>query len=165
MLAVVSPAPSATVAKYNLESTEFKAGETLPKSATCDGEGKSPVLHWAAPTSGDAAKSFALIVDDPDAPSGTFTHWVLFNIPGGTSVLQHGVGDIGVAGRNDFNKNGYGAPCPPQGHGTHRYFFRLYALDVDKLGPGVGATRTKVEDAMRGHIVGRAELIGTYERK
>jgi Raf kinase inhibitor-like YbhB/YbcL family protein len=164
VLAVASPAPSASTAKLDLESTEFRAGEPLPKSATCDAEGKSPELSWkSAPTF--QPKSFALIVDDPDAPNGTFTHWVQFDIPGATRTIPHGASNIGAAGRNDFKNVGYGAACPPKGHGAHRYYFRLYALDIEKLGPGVGSARAKVEEAMRGHVIARGELMGTYERR
>ena len=149
--------------KFVLESTEFKNGEQLPLSATCDGEGKSPALSWKSEK--DGAKSFALIVDDPDAPKGTFTHWVQFNIPSIAHALPHGTSGVGVSGRNDFDKNGYGPACPPKGHGVHRYSFRIYALDVDKLGVAEGASRADVEAAMKSHIIGTGELVGKYSRR
>ena len=104
-------------------------------------------------------------MDDPDAPKGTFTHWVLFDIPAATRSLPHGASTIGVSGRNDFDKNGYGPACPPKGHGVHHYHFKLYALDVEKLGPKEGADRKQVEAAITRHMVGQGELIGTYERR
>jgi len=174
-LVLASPAPStanedqqaakekSVSAKYELVSSEFKAGEPLPKSASCDGASKSPALEWK--TAATDAKSFALIVDDPDAPSGTFTHWVLFDVPGATRALPSGVTGVGLSGRNDFDKNGYGPACPPKGHGVHHYHFKLFALDVEKLGLKEGAERKQVEAAMADHVVGKAELMGTYERR
>lgn len=155
---------SAVNTKYLVESAEFKSGAPLPKSATCDGEGKSPALSWSADKD-DRAKSFALIVEDPDAPKGTFTHWVLFNIPSITHALPHDASGIGISGRNDFDKNGYGAACPPKGHGTHRYYFRIYALDVEKLALAEGAKRSDVEAAMQSHVIGEGELMGKYIRR
>ena len=176
VLALSWPAPSVanentaaerektTVAvKYELGSPEFKSGEALPKSASCEGDGKSPALDWK--TSAADAKSFALIVDDPDAPKGTFTHWVLFDIPASTRSLPHAATGPGISGRNDFDKNGYGGACPPKGHGVHHYHFKLFALDVDKLGLKEGASRAQVDAALKPHVVGTAELIGTYERR
>jgi Raf kinase inhibitor-like YbhB/YbcL family protein len=153
----------AVSAKYELVSPEFKSGGALPKSASCDGESKSPALEWK--TSATDAKSFALIVDDPDAPKGTFTHWVLFDVPAATRTLPQAASGIGISGRNDFDKNGYGPACPPKGHGVHHYHFKLYALDVEKLGLAAGVERKKVEAAMNGHVIGQGELIGTYERR
>jgi Raf kinase inhibitor-like YbhB/YbcL family protein len=168
LLAACAPVTSAAEqntkpTKLELTSPEFKPGEALPKSASCDGESKSPALDWKPSASG--AKSFALIVDDPDAPGGTFTHWVLFDVPPATRALPHGADAVGVSGRNGFDKNGYGAACPPKGHGVHHYHFKLFALDTEKLGTKAGAERKQVEAAMNGHIVGRGELIGTYERR
>ncbi|MGB9521895.1 MAG: YbhB/YbcL family Raf kinase inhibitor-like protein, partial [Anaerolineales bacterium] len=109
-----------------LLSTSFKLGEMIPKKYTCDGADISPQISWKnIPTE---AKSLALIMDDPDAPVGTFTHWVLFNIPINIHELTEGVKNIGVAGINDFRRIGYGGPCPPRGS-NHRYYFKLYALD------------------------------------
>lgn len=150
---------------FTLESPAFDEGNTIPTRYTCEGEDVSPELRWQdAPAN---AQSFALIMDDPDAPGRTFTHWVLFNIPGDqttlTEVLQPG--DVGTSGTNDFGKTGYGGPCPPPGHGPHRYFFTLYALDTDTLNLSAGASRSEVEQAMQGHIIGQAQLMGRYERK
>lgn len=150
---------------FTLESPAFDEGDTIPIRYTCEGEDVSPALQWQdAPAN---ARSFALIMDDPDAPRGTFTHWVLFDIPADQTGLPEAVqaGDIGTSGVNDFRKTGYGGPCPPPGHGPHRYFFTLYALDIDTLNLPAGAARSKVEQAMQGHIIGQAQLMGRYERK
>ncbi len=109
-------------------------------------------------------RSFALIVDDPDAPSGVFIHWILFNIPGETNRLPPKVTDVGDNGRNDFQYDGYGGPCPPPNHGQHRYYFRLFALDVGKLQLQAGATRAELENSMHGHILGETEVMARYER-
>ena len=152
-------------AAFILESPAFAEGATIPKRYTCEGANVSPELRWRdAPAQ---TRSFALIVDDPDAPGRTFTHWVLFDIPADRTSLPEGLqpGDVGVAGRNDFGKTGYGGPCPPPGHGPHRYFFTLYALDTETLNLKRGASRAEVEKAMSGHVVGKAQLMGHYERK
>ncbi len=141
----------------------FAAGDMIPKRYTCEGQNVSPALHWSdAPAS---ARGYALIVDDPDAPGGTFTHWVLFDIPGDQSGLAEGEKAIGVAGKNDFGRSGYGGPCPPRGHGPHRYYFTLYALDVAALKLKAGAARREVDAALRGHILAQAQYMGRYERK
>ena len=149
---------------FSVMSKDFKANDTLPKSASCDGDGKSPELHWNAPKSADA-KSFALVVEDPDAPKGTYTHWVLFDIPAQVNNLPAGENTIGVSGTNSGDKLGYAAACPPKGDKLHHYHFRLYALDVDKLGQKQGAARNDVENAMKSHIKDQTELIGTFERR
>ncbi|MFQ5592644.1 MAG: YbhB/YbcL family Raf kinase inhibitor-like protein [Anaerolineae bacterium] len=149
---------------FILKSTVFHEGEAIPKRYTCDGEDVSPELRWEDTPAN--TRSFALIMDDPDAPGRTFTHWVLFDIPADTTNLPEGLraGDIGQSGRNDFSKAGYGGPCPPPGHGPHRYFFTLYALDTDSLNLSDGASRSQVEQALEGHIIGQARLMGRYER-
>ena len=147
---------------FTLTSPAFADGANIPRRHTCDGENRSPRLTWRDPPTG--ARSFALIVDDPDAPAGTFTHWVLFDIPGGSTELAEAATG-GRSGRNDFGKNGYGGPCPPKGHGPHRYFFKLSALDVDALTLGDGASRAQLEKAMQGHVLAAAQLVGRYERK
>lgn len=149
---------------FVLESPAFNAGETIPRRYTCDGDDVSPELSWQDAPAG--TRSFALIVDDPDAPGRTFTHWILFDIPSDRTSLPDAQqpGDIGTSGNSDFRKTGYGGPCPPPGRGPHRYFFKLYALDVDTLGLPAGAPRAKVEQAMQGHIIGQAQLMGRYER-
>ena len=148
-----------------LSSSAFADGSAIPKRFTCDGENVSPPLSWTGAP--DSARSFVLIVDDPDAPSGTFTHWVLYDIPGGTHALAEGqkAGGVGHSGRNDFAKTGYGGPCPPRGHGAHRYYFTLSALDIATLGLPDGAGRLQVEAKMRSHAVGTAKVMGRYERK
>ena len=147
-------------------SSSFQAGESIPKRHTCDGADVSPPLSWSEPPSG--AESLVLIVDDPDAPVGTWAHWLLFNIPAGARSLDEAVPAIpvvrgvGVQGNNGWRRTGYGGPCPPSGP-AHRYFFRLYALDaVLDLGPG--ASWREVEVAMQGHILAQGELVSKYGR-
>jgi len=151
-------------AGYAIRSDDFQHGKKLPNFATCDGEGKSPALSWSAPRESHP-KSYAIIVEDPDAPRGTYTHMVLFDIPVQTTSLPRGAGGVGVFGANSTQKTGYAPACPPKDGGPHRYFFRLYALDTDSLGIRPGASRATVDAAMRPHVVGEAELIGKYERK
>jgi Raf kinase inhibitor-like YbhB/YbcL family protein len=149
-----------------LRSSDFSNGGDIAKEFTCSGEDRSPALEWSeAP---DGTKSFALIADDPDAPAGTWVHWVVFNIPGSARSLQGGIekteqlADGTRQGHNDFHKIGYNGPCPPPGK-AHRYFFKLYALDSElKLAPG--ASKNDVEKAMTGHILGHAEWMGRYRR-
>ena len=149
---------------FELTSTAFVEGEPIPNKYTCDGEDISPPLQWRDPPGG--TRSFALIADDPDAPVGTWVHWVLFNIPATTTALVEdaspGALPAGSSeGVNDFGDLDYGGPCPPSG--THRYYFRLYALDT-ALGLAAGATRYQVDLAMSGRILAQAELMGTYAR-
>ncbi len=151
---------------FQISSTGFAANQMIPKKFTCDGDDGSPQLTWKDAPAG--AKSFALIMDDPDAPVGTWVHWVLFNLPGEAKELPEGVAkqqqlpDGSLQGHNDFRKIGYGGPCPPPGK-PHRYFFKLYALDA-KLDLKAGASKADVERAMKGHVIGEAELIGRYGR-
>jgi Raf kinase inhibitor-like YbhB/YbcL family protein len=151
---------------FQIASTDFSSGGTIPKNYTCDGPDLSPPLSWKDPPAG--TQSFALIADDPDAPAGTWVHWVLYNVPATVKELPEGVKkeeklpDSTLQGRNDFRKIGYGGPCPPPGK-PHRYFFKLYALDT-KLNLKAGASKADVERAMKGHILGEAELIGQYGR-
>jgi len=150
---------------FSLKSAAFTEGAPIPQRNTCDGANASPPLTWSGQP--EAAKSFALITDDPDAPSGTFTHWVVFDIPAAQKELPEGQhpGGIGVSGRNDFGKIGYAGPCPPKGHGPHRYYFTLWALDVPSLGLKEGASRETVEGKMKGHVLATARLMGKYERR
>ena len=149
-----------------ISSTAFSAGETIPKKFTCDGPDVSPQLKWNDPPAN--TQSFSLIMDDPDAPGGTWVHWVLYDLPANARELPEGVAkqeqlpNGARQGRNDFGKIGYGGPCPPPGK-PHRYFFKLYALDA-KLGLKAGATKADVEHAMKGHVLAQAELIGKYGR-
>ncbi len=148
-----------------ITSTAFEEGDLIPRQYTCDGEDISPPLEWADFPEG--TQSLALICDDPDAPSGTWVHWVLFNIPAGTSRLPEGfpgeeeLPDGTRQGRNDFRRIGYGGPCPPGG--THRYYFKLYALDAF-LDEDPGITRDELLEAMEGHILVKSELMGRYRR-
>jgi len=148
-----------------LTSTAFNEGEKIPVKYTCDGEDISPPLSWSNAPEG--TKSFALISDDPDAPMGIWVHWVIFNIPSDVNNLPEdipadGILDDGtVHGTNDFRMYGYGGPCPPGG--THRYYFKLYALDtVLDLEPG--ASKKTLERSIKKHILGQAQLMGTYSR-
>ena len=151
---------------FSISSPSCQNGKDIPKTFTCDGEDVSPALSWTDPPSG--SKSFALIADDPDAPRGTWTHWVLFDLPSATTSLPEGIPKIGEPpngarqGVNDFPKIGYGGPCPPPGK-PHRYFFKLYALD-NQLNLKPGASKQEVEQAMQNHILGKAELVGKYGR-
>jgi hypothetical protein len=143
-----------------LSSTAFAEGSAIPLKHTCDGANVSPQLSWqGAPVE---TKSLALIMDDPDAPSGTFVHWILFDVPPAFSELAEGVQRVGVPGANSYRKVGYNGPCPPPGP-AHRYFFKLYALDqLLKLHPA--ATKAEVERAMQGHILDQVQLMGKYGR-
>ena len=148
---------------FTLTIAAFTDGGLIPAKFTCEGANVSPELRWTdAPAN---TRSYALIVDDPDAPAGTFTHWVLFDMPAERSSLAEGAGAIGVAGKNDFGRAGYGGPCPPRGHGPHRYTFTLHALDIASLKLKAGTGRREMETALRGHILAQAAYLGRYERK
>ena len=163
-----SSSPGATLdvgdaAALSLTSSAFADGAPVPKTFTCDGANVSPPLAWsgAAPST----KSFALVVEDPDAPSGTFTHWVLFDVPASTTSLAQGASTAGVgaAGKNDFGNAGWGGPCPPSGK-LHHYLFHLLALDLGRTGLAAGASRSDLEHAITGHVIGKGDLTGTYAR-
>lgn len=149
-----------------IHSSNFRNNEMIPSKFTCDGMNVSPALSWSgAPAT---VKSFALVCDDPDAPMGTWVHWVLFNIPSTITRLNENFliktkpfKEI-TAGINDFSQLDYGGPCPPGG--THRYFFKLYALDTF-LDAREGITADQLVSVMEGHIVGKAEMVGKYRRK
>jgi Raf kinase inhibitor-like YbhB/YbcL family protein len=148
------------VAEFVLQSGAFDHDEVIPRRHSCEGEDLSPPLSWSGAPEG--TRSLALVVDDPDAPAGTFTHWVAWAIDPGAGELREGEA-APAEGRNDFGTSGYRGPCPPPGDGPHRYSFRLYALDSDSdLPPGAG--KREFERELEGHILGAAELIGTYER-
>ena len=149
-----------------ISSPAFEEGAPIPQQYTCEGVDVSPALSWTEPPAG--TKSFAVLCDDPDAPVGTWVHWVLYNLPADTRGLAEDIPKDtklptgGLHGTNDFGRVGYGGPCPPPGP-AHRYLFKLYALDgLLTLPPG--ATKAQLEEAMEGHILGRAELIGRYQR-
>lgn len=152
---------------FQITTSAFSSGGTIPKNYTCDGPDLSPPLSWKDAPAG--AQAFALIADDPDAPAGTWVHWVIYNIPSSAKELREGVQkteqlpDGSRQGRNDFRKIGYGGPCPPPGK-PHRYFFKLYALDA-KLNLKPGATKAEVEGAIKGHTLAQSELMGKYGRQ
>jgi len=153
---------------FTLTSTAFRDGAAIPVKHTCDGVDASPQLAWSDPPAG--TRSFALIADDPDAPAGSWVHWVVYNLPAAVAELPENVAkvealDLGGArqGRNDFRRPGYGGPCPPPGP-AHRYFFTLYALDTP-LTLKAGAQRKDVETAMEGHVLGSAQLMAKYARQ
>ncbi len=148
-----------------VSTKSFTPGGEIPRKYTCEGEDLSPELSWGEPPKG--TQGFALIADDPDAPSGTFTHWVLYGLPPETRQLPEGAakGQLpsGAAqGRNGFGNTGYGGPCPPPGK-PHRYFFKLYAVDA-KLDLKPGATKQQLEQAIKGHVLAQGELMGTFKR-
>jgi Raf kinase inhibitor-like YbhB/YbcL family protein len=143
----------------------FANGETIPQRQTCDGADVAPALEWSGEPS--ATQSYALIVDDPDAPGGTWNHWLLWDIPAHVHALSEDFkpGNTGTSGRNDFRNFGYGGPCPPQGHGPHRYFFTLYALDRPVLGLPAGSTRQDLDRALKDRVIEQAQYMGRYERR
>ena len=147
-----------------IESTAFEEGGTIPQRHTCDGDDVSPPLRWHGAPSGTQA--FALIADDPDAPRGTWVHWVAYDLPADVEELPAGASRQGAAGatqgQNDFGRTGYGGPCPPPGP-AHRYYFKLYALD-QPLGLAAGKTKSEIEAAMEGHVLASAQLMGRYAR-
>lgn len=147
-------------ARMKITSPAFQEGGNIPSKFTCDGSDTSPPLQITGVPS--EAKSLVLIADDPDAPGGLFTHWLVWNIPPQTSSISEGSAVKGVHGTNDFGKSGYGGPCPPSG--THRYSFRVFALDREVPLPS-GAKRGQVDAAMKGHVIAQGELIGRYARK
>jgi Raf kinase inhibitor-like YbhB/YbcL family protein len=164
------PAPSITSLEapmaFSLQSSAFAPGAAIPRQNTCDGADQSPPLVWSGTPAG--AQSLALIVEDPDAPGGTFIHWVIFNLPPAPSELPAGVSKTtdltsgARQGRNDFRRVGYGGPCPPRGP-AHHYHFLLFALD-QLLNVTPGASAAELRAAMQGHVLAQTELIGTYGR-
>jgi Raf kinase inhibitor-like YbhB/YbcL family protein len=159
-----SPTQEAPMA-LTLSSSAFAPGKSIPDEFSCKGRNISPALAWTGAPANTA--SFAVILDDPDAPSGTFTHWVIYNIPAASQSLAQGVApqptfDDGAAqGRNSGNRQYYEGPCPPSG--THHYYFRLYALDT-RLDLPPGATVDQLRKAMQGHILAQGELMGTFSK-
>jgi Raf kinase inhibitor-like YbhB/YbcL family protein len=165
------PAPPASAPKLELVSPAFAPGSAIPRDFTCQGKNLSPALTWRNLPAG--TRSLALVVDDPDAPDPAkpklvWDHWLVFNLSPAATGLPEGAGGPGVAlpagalsGRNSWKKTGYGGPCPPKGR--HRYFFKLYALDA--LLPALAEpTKAELLKALAGHLLGQAELIGTYEK-
>ena len=148
------------MADFMLTSSAFENAQAIPERHTCDGDDVAPPLHWSNVPEG--TRSLALVVDDPDAPSGIFTHWVAWGLDPAADGLREGE-RAPNEGRNDFGATGYRGPCPPPGHGRHRYAFRLFALDAE-VGLAAGATKAELEQALAGHVLTTAELVGTYER-
>ena len=165
------PLGVADATTLTLTSSAFTHEASIPAKHACTGDPNtslkdvSPALTWSNPPAG--TKSFALIMDDPDAPVGTWDHWILFNIPASSRSLDESIGanpifpDGSMSGNNSWGRTGYGGPCPPSG--THRYFFKLYALD-EVLGISPGATKGELEKAMAGHILAQGELMGTFAK-
>jgi len=143
--------------ELSVSSSAFENNKLIPSKYTCDGEDVNPPLTIEGVP--DGTKSLVLIVDDPDAPMGTFDHWVVWNIPPTSKIEENAV--PGTEGVNDFRKRSYGGPCPP--YGTHRYFFKVYALDT-KLDLSPNSRKKDVEKAMQGHVLAKGELIGLYRR-
>lgn len=149
---------ASTLVRVELTSPAFAPGARIPAEYTCEGADRPPPLRWGEAPPG--TRTWAMIVDDPDAPAGTWLHWTIWNIP----ELIHELPIEGaVEGTTDFRRIGWNGPCPPKGHGDHRYFFRLYALDAPLAVPS-GASRAALEKAMEGHVLGAGELMGTYSR-
>lgn len=155
-----------TAQKITLTSPAFRAGGSIPRKYTCDGNDVSPPLAWKnAPTD---TRAFALIADDPDAPGGTWVHWVIYDLPAAANALAEDVGKSvtlasgALQGLNNFGRIGYDGPCPPPGP-AHRYIFKLYALDAES-GLKPGASKTQLLDKIRGHVLGQADLMGRYGR-
>ena len=155
-----------TMMKLDVTSSAFNDGQAIPKQYTADGKNISPPIKWNAPPEG--TKSVAVICDDPDAPVGNWNHWTLWNLPATARGLPEGMSkeprfsDGSQQGLNDFRKTGYNGPCPPQGK-PHRYYFKLFALDV-KLELKSGAGKRELDAAMQGHILAQAEWMGRYRR-
>ena len=155
------------VDSLKVSSSTFFAGETMPEFTTCEGEDTSPALKWSdAP---DGTKSFAIIADDPDAPNTTWVHWIVYDIPASVTFLEEGQGSSesifhgAKHGVNDFGNKNYGGPCPPAGHGVHRYYFKVYALD-EMLDLEPGPSKAELLEAMEGHILAKGSIKGLYER-
>lgn len=150
---------------FRIRSLAFDEGGWIPKRHTGEGEDLSPPLEWQDVPPG--TRSLALVMDDPDAPAGVWTHWILWDIPVTETGLPEGFvpGRLGISGVNDFGKEGYNGPMPPRGHGPHRYFFKLYALDTRHLMVAAGVKRHEFDKALMGHILEETWTMGRYERK
>ena len=161
------PAAGTKPVTMKLSSSAFASGGAIPVKYTCEGENSSPPLAWSGVPQG--TKSIALVCDDPDAPGGTWVHWVLYDLPPTTNELTEKLAptpslpNSGKQGTNSFEKIGYGGPCPPPGKG-HHYLFKLYALD-STIALKPGATKVELLGAMEHHVLGEGRLVGTYQRK
>lgn len=151
-----------TTTQFPLSSGDLADGQPVPVAFTCDGTDRSPAFNWDDPPEG--TKSFALVVDDPDAPNGLFRHWGSYDIPATTRSISSGQA-LGKQAINDFGNSGYGGPCPPKGHGPHHYHFKLYALDTDTLDLPADPKVADVEKAAKAHALAVGELVATYERE
>jgi Raf kinase inhibitor-like YbhB/YbcL family protein len=160
--ALTATLATAMAAEGNLRirTTAWSGGREIPAKYTCTGSGTSPSLQIDGTPA--AAKSLVLIVDDPDAPAGLFTHWMVWNMDPKMKMIGEGGLPGGLAGRNDFGENGYGAPCPPSG--SHRYYFRVFALDR-RLDLAAGSNRRQLDAAMKGHVIVQGEFMGRYSKK
>ena len=147
---------------FTLTSSAFGDGDVIPTECTCDGANTPPPLAWSGAPG--ETESFALIMDDPDAPGGTFTHWLLYDLSPQTARFDASTATSAKTLRNDFGRAGYGGPCPPRGHGAHRYRFTLHALDVPSLAVR-GRNRSALDKAIEGHSLAQATLTGRYERR
>ena len=143
---------------FMVTSSAFAEGQTVPKQFTCDGDDALPPITVNDPPEG--TKSYAVVADDPDAPRGTFTHWLAYDIPAEGNTLRAAAGKTLT---NDFGRKGYGGPCPPAGHGKHRYYFTVYAVDASAL-EVQGGGRADLEAALKDHTLAKARLMGLYER-
>jgi Raf kinase inhibitor-like YbhB/YbcL family protein len=156
-----SPAPGVTLASLTVTSKSFPSSDAIPVDYTCDGADRSPQLTWSAPPAG--TKSLAIVTDDPDAPGGDFTHWLVFNLHPDVLALAEASDPAeqgGVVGLNSFNRVGYSGPCPPRME-LHHYFFRVFALDAP-LDAKPGSNREAVDAAMSGHVLAEGALMGTF---
>jgi Raf kinase inhibitor-like YbhB/YbcL family protein len=160
VLLATIPSFAAEKARMKVTSSAFQEGGNIPSKFTCDGSDISPALQIGGVPS--EAKSLVLIADDPDAPGGLFTHWLVWNIPPQANSISEGSAAKGVRGTNDFGKSGYKGPCPPPG--THRYSFKIFALDRE-LDLRSDAKRNQVDTAMKDHVIAQGELVGRYARK
>jgi len=149
---------------FTLQIEAFAQGQTVPARYSCYGTNRSPALSWSGAPEG--TRSFALILDDPDAPFGHWNHWLLYDIPASLEGLDEAFDpdQAGVSGTNDFGQPGYGGPCPPPGDGPHHYFFKLFALNVASLGLPQGVRRGVLDSALRGHVIAEASYMGIRER-
>lgn len=154
---------------FSIRSNDFSDGDVLDKRYSCDGDDMSPDLAWDDPPQG--TRSYALIVEDPDAPGGVFTHWVVYDMPAAFKHLERGMGNghdlrDGIKqGQTDFGRTGYGGPCPPKGHGRHRYNFIVKALDIPTLGLADGAGKAAVLKATKGHVLAESRITGIFQRR
>ncbi len=163
LVVVLLSAPGGAAMAMSLRSSAFEQGKAIPEVHTCKGADKSPQLRWSGAPASTA--SFVLICDDPDAPVGVWDHWVLYNLPAGTTELPEEVTSLPqgtLVGKNSWGRQNYGGPCPPSG--THRYFFKIYALDCPLELPA-GTGKQAVLQAMEGHILDQAELMGTFSKQ